>query len=234
MNDDNHSSVNSWLSTLSEKIYAGDDEVRSALCALDLELELFERVGQSGLAGRRRGTRAHPRPYAGYECYAESTATLRRSLHTKGWKIRDVRNSAWITHPSDGFSIVVATGNELTGDPESDGVSTAQSRGRVTAEAVRSNSLQFCFPQMQDYMVSLGDKPSELLWFLLQRVEDNRRLYMELSLPETIDSGGFPLTWRHRIILPVIDEGPRIDPDKVVPPSVPTIDFDVDLIAASE
>ena len=198
-------------------------EVATRLATLGLnESELAQAV-MRGILARSEVTPNHPPLYAGFVTWGTTVCALREVLLPKGWKRNDEGNYSTVVHPSRTFAIAVATGDENTGNPNSNPM-TKSPKGPSTRSAVAVNLNQsLLFPELP---ALLNDEDeNRLTWILLISHVDGK-VRSELSLP--INCEGKIDGWQERIILLDTDLDPAqsisINP---IMPSLPDIDIDV-------
>ena len=159
-----------------------------------------------GDAAAARCTSNHPPIATGIYRFAETVRSLAEQLAPQGWTRVDDKNFSTVVRPDQRVAIAVASGNDGTGDLESD-VSTRFPKGTMTATVVNAN---LSLPLDERY--EADNKQLEIqteTWFLLHaRKEDD--IVAELSLPKSI-VGGFVQTWEPRIPLRPLPIGSTVD-----------------------
>lgn len=192
-------------------ILLASDEVQGALARLGLDVAPLVKAVQAGYLARISRT-ANDAPNApGFYQWNATLRSLREDLVTIRWTRCDDGNFATIVRPGGDVALVVASGNEDTGNPRK--VPTTRSaKGPNTEAAVSLNAGQLeLFPELSAPPIHDGN-PLRVTWVLLFYV-DSKELRAELSLPVDMDVDGHIKTWKVRIILP----SQQIDPDITVP-----------------
>lgn len=174
--------------------------VLSRLQQLDLtETPLLLAVKASFIA-KANCTENHPPLFPPIAAWSEAVRTLRDALKPTGWMRFNDQNSPKTVSPDGSISIIVATGNEATGNPAVEPATTS-SKGPNTAGAIEVNrSMQLYLPGME-LPVSLRDEDEKVsTWILLVHHAKNE-LRAELSLPLDVGTDGRVSVWKERIIL---------------------------------
>lgn len=171
---------------------------------LGIAPDRLQRVLRIGAEARRGTTAFHPRPYAGYSMWAETTAGLRRELLVEsGWKMDEDGGQPRTFNLARRLNVVVQSGDDMTGVLGERKPRSKHSKGSATATKVRDNQLAL-FPVVGLAAAEPEDgknvEPVLETWvLLLAEVKDELRA--ELSRPIGFDSGGHVNDWHERIIL---------------------------------
>lgn len=183
-----------------------EGEAVDRLAELGLTVELIERVVCRADAEASMCTPLDPPIMEGLTRWGRTNRFLREELIPVGWRFDNPRNLPRTIHPNGEFSIVAATGDDLTGLVDQL-PATKYVKGGATVQAVEINeqlTLDFgdLGPGLDD-----GDGSGDMLtWFMLFHI-DEEGFRVELSLPDAIVDGRIT-SWAERIILPVF---PRDD-----------------------
>lgn len=210
------------------------DEVARRLHAMSLGVDDFTEAILRGDMEARSCTPFEPTTAPGWSRYSKTVGALRERLVSRGWEIDDDRNWPRVVHPSGSFALSVATGNELTGDPDPRvKPSTRYPRGPATRDAVRTNHEQLSFAMVDD-LVRAGvpgiSRHGRVTYMLLICAQGDT-IRAEVSCPSAFaDDGRRPVDWSERIILPEIEGGS--DVPRTLPAPTP-IDVDVRRRSAS-
>jgi hypothetical protein len=168
--------------------------------------------------------------YRGLTPWGETTCALRESLLLEGWTRSDEGNLPFTVNKNGTLAIIVATGDEKTGNKD-ESPCTKSTKGPRTASAVASNERQaslFPIQLIPDDLTKIEGPDGRMTWMLMfHRNFETRELRCELSRPINMDSEGHVARWAERIILRSIP----LDFDTVsLPIDVPqTPNFDVDV-----
>lgn len=138
---------------------------------------------------------------AGLLRWGRATRALREQLVPLGWTYDNPNNLARTIHPTGDFAVVLATGDEGTGLPDS-GAGPRHARGFATEQAIHANGqLSFEFGSLLQLATGRSAGIGHLqTWFLLYH-PDPEYFRVELSLPRVIDRGRIT-RWTERILLP--------------------------------
>jgi hypothetical protein len=205
------------------EIYQEPDSIESLLSSqFNLTVEPLRESARANFVAQASCTTNDAPTAPGFLGWNASVSKLTEALRTKGWFREDIKNSPRLVHPSKNLEIMIATGNEATGNihciPK-----TKSNKGITTRNAVNSNELQIAlFPDdMLPHVVRIHSDQSinktnlRETWVLLVHVnvgEDNQSklscVRCELSLPIEMDDSGHITNWRKRIILPEIIVSP--------------------------
>jgi hypothetical protein len=190
------------------------------------EAILHAAVGRGHLA-RIECTTHHPRLFGPIAAWAETVGGLREQLAALGWTCSDENNFPRVTSQDGRYSIIVQTGDELTGLTH--GLpSTRAAKGPNTVDAVLANVLQLSlFEELRHVdhgkVTSDGD---HLTWILLF-YRDGQDTRYELSLPFEIGEDGRIGGWKERIILRPISGATGLVEDGGPGPLGPNVDVPV-------
>jgi hypothetical protein len=198
------------------------EDVEGRLSELGLTRSAFVDAVTQGHVHRAALTRNHPPQYHGSTMWGQTVAALRELLAPLGWFRREPDIYPLTAHEEQCMAIVVAAGDEYTGDRFGD-PSTRSQKGRYTVNAVAANATHDMFA---DYLPKQNETGSgEATWLLLHHTDlAAKEIRIELSRP--VDMGGGKVTgWSERILLGSIPIGD--DWVEVAPPDVPDIDFEI-------
>lgn len=178
------------------------------LAKLGLTLDDIEHALRRGDAERRMCTDFDPPSLPSWLQWGRTVSGLRESLVPRQWEMDNTDNVPRTVHPSGRFAMVVNTGDEGTGDLDSD-VSTKYRRGPVSRKAVQVNGQLVLF-EAAGFDSPTGERST---WFLLVHCTTDQ-MRSELSLPRTVDEDGRITAWAQRIPLPPFaHEGLDVDDD---------------------
>lgn len=207
-------------------------DVDARLAQLGLTAEHLYDAVLEGHLGRANCTAHDPPSFPGMTSWAVTTRGLRQQLIPEGWTSSDTGNYSTILSPDRSIAIVVATGDDATGDPHK-GPKTKCAKGPATVGAVDRNQVQLDLfePAPEPDVVVLkrhgANDPAEPMTWVLLIHGSPRGVRSELSLPVSIGADDRIEKWEERIILPPIggDDGGvrRRTPE-------PGPDFDVDVV----
>jgi hypothetical protein len=146
------------------------------------------------------GTDHEPPNAKGTTMYMKLTRALRDQLVPEGWTADNAMNFCKVLNPTNTHFIVVAGGDEFTGQKEGREPATRSSKGRASRDAIG---------QM---VLDLGEIPrlprkadGRDMWVLLVYVnQPANEIWYELSLPSRIGGDGRIDHWEKRIVLPPI------------------------------
>jgi len=210
------------------KIHQEAADVDGRLAELGLNQAALTIVLRRGWLAFASCTKNDPPLFPGFSAWAMTVRALREYLLPQGWDRVDDNNYSLTVNPTGSMAIVVATGDEATGQSDAS-PTTRSSKGPSTAEAVASNQQQLELPFAPFVVSSTADVSPEdrrMTWILLVH-RGPSEVRAELSLPTSMATDGKPSGWRERIILGSI----LLDPDvpDIVPPEnlAPDIEIDV-------
>lgn len=192
------------------KLFAEEPEVTDRLVQLGLTLVGLARVIASGGGGYATTTRFHPLSAPGSYLYHEATAALRRLLVPNGWVADESDGQPRTWDPIRHNSIIVQTGDVMTGIDGEHEPTTRHTKGTTTQKKIKTNA-----SQLELFTIGQGMEPSShglFTWVLLVAVVEGQ-VRGELSLPARMSESLRPGGWLERILLPAIDlgAGPRTD-----------------------
>lgn len=203
-------------------IYKEPQDVETTLDKLGLNVSELQDAAKANFLAQASCTANDAPTAAGFIGWNASVKTLRESLITRGWENKDIKNSPRIVNTDKNISIMVATGDDATGNPFRN-PRTKSHKGATTRTAIHNNEVQTSlFPEEAIPHVipvaSIGHSTGST-WVLLVHVHIDKaiekpRHYVrcELSMPMGMDETGHIDIWRERIILPEI----TINPDDLI------------------
>ncbi|MEK6747485.1 MAG: hypothetical protein AABY33_10705 [Pseudomonadota bacterium] len=202
--------------------YKEPQDVKTTLDSLGLNVNELQDAAKANFLAQASCT-ANDAPTApGFIGWNASVKTIREYLIVRGWESKNIKNSPRIVNTDKSISIMVATGDDATGNP-SIIPKTKSHKGATTRTAIYNNEAQTSlFPEEAIPhvipVVSIGHSTSST-WVLLVHVYIDKaiekpRHYVrcELSMPVGMDDTGHIDNWRERIILPEI----TINPDDLI------------------
>lgn len=205
-------------------LHVEPSSVHSRLQQLDLsEAPLLQAVKASYIA-KSNCTDNHPPLFPHIAAWSEAVRTLRDSLKPEGWTRFNDQNSPKTLSPDGSISIIVATGNEATGNPIVEPATTS-SKGPNTTGAIEVNRSIQPYLTGFDFPLSFKDEDEKISTWILLVHHAKKELRAELSLPLDVGTDGRVSVWKERIILraqPLTGEYERI-----TPPVQPDIDVTV-------
>lgn len=210
---------------MSTVLHADPISAYNALSRLGLDQQSLLEAAMQGYLAKTNCTANHPPIFPALFAWAETVRALREQLVTKGWKRNDDRNYSRIIHPDGHVAIVVATGDDATGDPARSPC-TKSAKGPSTVDAVEINKSQAWLPGMEPLNL-VHDKQEEnqpTTWFLLVHHAANE-IRCELSLPFDMGYDSRIGMWSERILLPATPLDPQIM--EVTPPLQPDINVEI-------
>ncbi len=176
----------------------------SRLHALGLDTPTVEQIVMHGLLARQSCSPLSPPSYPGTVQWAETIIGSRVVLIPRNWTPNDDRNFSRIVNPEETVAIVVATGDELTGNPaEKREPRTRYPKGPETTAAVQTNA-QMEFPGLAIAQFASISSTKLETWIILLLTNDFEGRY-ELSRPKAQDKEGRVISWSDRIFFPPID-----------------------------
>lgn len=202
-------------------VYKELPEVTTTLDRLGLQVTELQEAAKANFLAQASCT-ANDAPTApGFIGWNASVRVLREFLIPKGWMRRDIKNSPRIISPDGRVALMVATGDEATGNsvimPK-----TKSHKGATTRTAISNNEAQSSLfaEEMIPHMVPVASvgQSNKSTWVLLVHIHidqsGNQRHFVrcELSLPVGMDDSGHITAWGERIILPELP----IDPDDLI------------------
>jgi hypothetical protein len=182
-------------------------DVDARLRELGLERQLLRRAVEIGFAAFAEGTPNDAVPFPGYSMWAQASRGLRDLLAPHGWRRLNESNQCLVLDPRANRVLVVATGDENTGNR--DGVpKTKSKKGPRTIEAVQRNA--YLFPEMEEddpaeFVDAAGDRETWIL--LMHRDMEAQIVRSELSRPVLMDPERRIGGWSERIQLDSIPFG---------------------------
>lgn len=208
-------------------IFKTQEEVATRLEQLGASGAAIREAVNQGYLQRERLTANHPIIYHGLNMWGETVAALREQLLPQGWRRQDIGSYALTVHEERNLAIIVASGDENTGNPD-EFPSNNSKKGRNTVEAVEANRQLELFENLPVVsgggdLSSTDDRPT---WVLLHYTDVAlREIRLELSRPLNMDMSGKFTEWAERIILNSIS----LDDDQIEinPPNGPDIDIDI-------
>lgn len=202
-------------------VYKEQPEVDTTLDKLGLQIHELQEAAKANFLAQAACT-ANDAPTApGFIGWNASVRALREFLIPKGWTREDIKNSPRITSSEQDVTIMVATGDEATGNPMAT-PKTKSNKGTTTRNAINNNENQvslFSEEMIPHTMPAKSiNQANGSTWLLLvhvhidQQSEDPKHIIRcELSLPVGMDQSGHITAWSERIILPEI----TVDPDNI-------------------
>jgi hypothetical protein len=184
------------------------------LAQLGIEQVWLKNAVLAGDAEARTCTRLDPPITGGILRYSRTNRVLREQTIPAGWHFDNRRNLARTINPSRQFAIVVAQGNEFTGDQDNLPI-TKYPKGITMIEAVASNEqleldLQALLPE--GVVLESEDASTERMiletWVLLSTIVDGE-IHYELSRPVSM-TGSHIDAWAERIIFAPLPVDPTI------------------------
>lgn len=197
-------------------VYKESLEVTTILDQLGLDVDDLQKAVKANFLAQANCTE-HDAPTApGFVGWNAAVRTLRELLSPKGWMCINIKNSPRIINLKKDVEIMVATGDEATGNPYAM-PKTKSRKGVTTRASVNNNEMQISLfseetiPHMipAASMGQLGKPTWALLIYIHIDQSDNQQhsIRAELSLPVGMDNLGHITTWSERIILPEIPIG---------------------------
>jgi hypothetical protein len=208
----------------SVRVLAEEQEVGSRLEQLGLSLDGLVRVVSAAAGGFNSTTAFHPTPSAGSYLYYEGTAAFRRLVIPDGWEMDELDGQPRTFSRTLGLTVVVQSGDEMTGIDGEREPQTRHPKGPATARKVAVNG------QLDLFKIARPEAPEDLglqTWVLLMAVVEGQ-MRGELSRPERMSPGSRPCGWSERILLPSQPMGGGAEFDLAEPVNdAPDTDFDV-------
>jgi len=203
-------------------IHKDIQDVTTTLDELGLQVGELQEAAKANFLAQASCT-ANDAPTApGFLGWNASIRAIREFLIPKGWVSKNIKNSPRIVNEENNISIMVATGDEGTGNSFAT-PKTKSNKGATTKTAVRNNSAQAnlfsenVIPHVLP-IASVGQSDKStwvlLVYVHIDQANDTPRHFVrsELSLPVGMDDSGHIAAWGERVILPEI----TIDPDDLV------------------
>src|ERR1051326_4208553 len=156
-------------------------EITNRLSDLGLSTEVLAHARIDGQGWRNTCTLFDPPSLPGILGWGRTLRALREQLAADGWTASAENQISSVVSPA-GVQLLVLTGDEGTGNPASERVSTKYSKGAGTLAAIVRTQQISLFPQ--------EELPPHDLWILLLRVT-LAELRAELSRPLTTDAKGY-------------------------------------------
>ncbi|MCV2490814.1 hypothetical protein OF117_15770 [Geodermatophilus sp. YIM 151500] len=205
------------------QLYRDEVEVQTRLQSLGLDLLGLRRVVASGAGGWNSTTAFHPSSARGSFLYFETTAALRRLVVPMGWEHDELDGQARTFNRGLGISIVVQSGDELTGQVGQE-PRTRHPKGSATAKKIETNGQQLALFNVGQQEPFIN---SPFTWVLLVAVVDGE-VRAELSLPSGMSADSRPCDLVERILIPSQPLGGPADLDVAHPvDGGPSTDVDV-------
>lgn len=181
-------------------------EVTDALAEIGLSFDVLRDAMLAGETARDSCTTNDPSNAAGFDAWARTVRALRERLTIAGWVRDDSDGLPTVIAPSGEIAIVVATGDEATGDRDKT-PKTKYPKGPATVAVVERNSRQGDLFRPAVERVTIPN-PNHKTYFLLRRRSDDF-VFSELSVPDAIGDDGRVEDWARRIILEPISLNPQ-------------------------
>jgi hypothetical protein len=181
-------------------LYAEPWDVNRRLAELGLKEDILQRAVQRGWLAFASCTLNHPRSIPGIWAWGETICSLGDQLVPAGWQRIDESMLPLIINRSGTIALSAASGNENTGNPKEDPL-TSSSKGPRTMIAIFANRRQLVIPEV----LSVAEMPEiqarSTWWLLAHRDIAAREIRAELSRPIRMDAEGRIDGWAERIIL---------------------------------
>jgi hypothetical protein len=179
-------------------------DVAARLAQLGIAVEDLREAVIGGYLARATCTANDPPSFPGMVFWGVTTRILREQLMAKGWVKSDAGNYSIVISPNSSIDLVVATGDEATGNAAKM-PKTNYPKGPATVAAVLVNRSQIdLFSPTGSIHPAAARGP--ITWVLLIAHTGERGARAELSLPLEIGDDGRIEAWRERIILPPLDD----------------------------
>lgn len=191
------------------KVFSHPEETRPRFRELGLSEDILRTVAEAAHLAYVSRTDNDPPFIPGTNAWAQAVRRLRECLIKEGWRKDDPGNYSLTISDKHRINIVVASGDNATGQKDSNQPpSTKSIKGIKTELAVRENKYHGdMFKHLLPENIQLAEKTARYqTWFLLIHVTDEFVRY-ELSLPSEIEQGHIT-EWRERIIMPEISGDP--------------------------
>lgn len=179
----------------------------------------------AGELARNSCTPNDPPTLPGILAWGRTIRALRENFVVDGWTRSDKANFSVVVNPAGDLAISVSTGDDATGDPDSQS-NTKYPRGPRTVKAIRVNG-QLLIAEFADFFVPVeeDDEKPRITWILLI-AKHGDEIHCELKLPRSVGSDGRVEDWQERIILPTIKPG-EFPPDAEDEGDAGDIDIDI-------
>lgn len=169
-----------------------DADIR--LAELGLSAELLRTVAGAAYTDASQSSTLEPSSYPGTTKWAKGTRYFREATIVDGWKPDSTDNFESTIHPSGTHAVALVGGTPDTGRTDAT-PRNARKRGVAAVRAVKRGQLN-----LLESALTL-DTPAPDLWMFLHfHDEDAHEIRLELSLPNTIESG-FVTSWTERIVI---------------------------------
>ncbi|HUN61844.1 MAG TPA: hypothetical protein VMU53_07635 [Candidatus Sulfotelmatobacter sp.] len=212
------------------RIYANEIDRASKLRELGVSEAILREAVERGQAEQAQRTLNHPPLYRGLTPWGEITCAFREQVIPLGWKRDDDGNLAITINDKGTAGIVVATGDEFTGDKD-ESPCTKSPRGPRTERIIKRNRslAETLFGDIRKPTAAEIEKiNAQMTWFLLFSRDEKRQLIQcELSLPSKINRKGRVEGWLERIILEPVPYGGEPAQKLEDVPQTPEIDIDL-------
>lgn len=186
-----------------------DDSVSVAiqLDVLGLKADWLRSAIEEGISPVLACTLNDPVQLPGILGWGKVTRALRDRLIPRGYTRLTVVGQASTVDPSGKYAIVVAAGDDKTGQRGHVNPANRSPKGLATRLAIQDNQLSFAEVDADFRRFSKVPKVIPLqTWLLLYFIDDVAdEVRCELSLPDSIGDDGYVLTWKTRILLPPLD-----------------------------
>jgi hypothetical protein len=181
-------------------------EVTDALAEIGLSFDVLRDAMLAGEIARDSCIANDPSNAAGFDAWARTVRALRERLTLAGWGRDDSDGLPTAIAPTGDIAIVVATGDEATGDRDKT-PKTKYSKGPATVAVVESNSRQGDLFRTAVEGVGIPNRNLKTYFLLRRRVDDF--VFSELSEPDSIGDDGRVEDWARRMILDPISLNPQ-------------------------
>lgn len=209
------------MSARPQRIASSPDEVEAALRTLGLTSNIVRDVITHAAYFVTLVTGPlDPKTYPSIVFWAAQVRRLRELLIPKGWQRIDDLNHPLIESPDNRVRIMVAAGDEETGNPRGR-PQTKNKKGPATFSAVHRNRHQLLL--FGQHPLLSTEETDPLTWVLLVH-RTAEFIKAEVSLPVVADYEGYLVEWESRIILPnitTIQGGSSLAPRPLGPINIP-------------
>lgn len=194
--------------------------VTTRLDELDLRAEWLRTSVERGVREVLSCTENDPHQLPGILGWGRITRALRDVLiPLKGYKCGNRNGQASTIRPDRAFAIVVAGGDERTGQPGLPDPTTRSTKGLATEQAIDNNTLSLWWDrpeaEWRRFDRPKPDRPPTQTWLLLYFIDkEAEAVRLELSLPECMNDEDHVGSWTERILLDPIELA--INPEVVV------------------
>lgn len=185
-------------------------DVANDLQALGIPYDILKQAILAGEYERDKCTLLDPPNAPGFIAWAKTLRRLKELLIPLGWLPTDYT----IVRPDGHMAIIVAMGDELTGD-HFETPKTKYPKGGTTQFAVSKNNeqLELFRKVLKKSILDNPQNDAVQTWMLLRnRVDDT--VLCELSFPSTIGDDNRIVDWGFRIVLTPITMKPDPTPDQ--------------------